>query len=83
MKNRSVHTDFTFCLPVSPKVNAGGACGAWLPGREWFAAFRFDEGERSLLLQHPTGETGRPLVFAGLKFLRWPGSSYRNVKSKR
>ena len=26
--------DFTLCLPGSPKVNAGGACGAWLPGRE-------------------------------------------------
>jgi hypothetical protein len=25
---------FTLCLPVRPKVNAGGACGAWLPGRE-------------------------------------------------
>src|SRR5947208_10726228 len=25
---------FTLCLPGSPKVNAGGACGAWLPGRE-------------------------------------------------
>ena len=27
-------TCFTLCLPGSPKVNAGGACGAWLPGRE-------------------------------------------------
>jgi hypothetical protein len=25
---------FTFCLPVGPKVNAGGAKGVWLPGRE-------------------------------------------------
>jgi hypothetical protein len=33
---------FTLCLPGSPKVNAGGACGAWLPGRELLriSAFR-------------------------------------------
>jgi hypothetical protein len=36
-------TGFTFCLPGSPKVNAGGACGAWLPGREFVADFRFDD----------------------------------------
>jgi hypothetical protein len=35
MKNRPTATDFTFCLPGSPKVNGGGACvRAWLPGRE-------------------------------------------------
>jgi len=33
---------FTICLPGSPKVNAGGAFGAWLPGRDR-AEFRFDE----------------------------------------
>src|SRR5271156_655921 len=34
MKTHPASTCFTVCLPVSPKVNAGGACGAWLPGRE-------------------------------------------------
>jgi hypothetical protein len=34
IKMPSACTGFTFCLPGSPKVNAGGACGAWLPGRE-------------------------------------------------
>ena len=34
IKSRPARTDFTLCLPGSPKVNAGGACGAWLPGRE-------------------------------------------------
>jgi hypothetical protein len=33
-KTRLSSTEFTLCLPGSPKVNAGGACGAWLPGRE-------------------------------------------------
>jgi hypothetical protein len=34
IKTRPERTGFTLCLPGSPKVNAGGACGAWLPGRE-------------------------------------------------
>jgi hypothetical protein len=34
IKSRPVRLYFTVCLPGSPKVNAGGACGAWLPGRE-------------------------------------------------
>jgi hypothetical protein len=34
VKTRLAPTGFTFCLPGSQKVNAGGACGAWLPGRE-------------------------------------------------
>src|ERR1700733_7196346 len=34
IKTHPVRTYFTICLPGSPKVNAGGACGAWLPGRE-------------------------------------------------
>jgi hypothetical protein len=34
IKSRRLPTYFTLCLPGSPKVNAGGACGAWLPGRE-------------------------------------------------
>src|SRR4051812_38810985 len=34
IKSRPVATYFTLCLPGSPKVNAGGACGAWLPRRE-------------------------------------------------
>src|SRR5882757_4102515 len=34
IKSRPVRGYFTLCLPGSPKVNAGGACGAWLPGRE-------------------------------------------------
>jgi hypothetical protein len=33
-KTRRRCIGFTLCLPGSPKVNAGGACGAWLPGRE-------------------------------------------------
>ena len=33
-QNTSSPAYFTLCLPGSPKVNAGGACGAWLPGRE-------------------------------------------------
>src|SRR3954471_7914724 len=32
--------EFTLCLPGSPKVNAGGACGAWLPGRALFRLLR-------------------------------------------
>jgi hypothetical protein len=41
-KTRPAQTEFTLCLPGSPKVNAGGACGAWLPGRELLriSAFR-------------------------------------------
>ena len=31
-KMRPVRTAFTFCLPVSPKVNAGGACGVLAAG---------------------------------------------------
>jgi hypothetical protein len=34
IKSHPACTGFTLCLPGSPKVNAGGACGAWLPGRE-------------------------------------------------
>src|SRR5882672_5061570 len=34
IKSHPAGTGFTLCLPGSPKVNAGGACGAWLPGRE-------------------------------------------------
>jgi hypothetical protein len=34
IKTRPQPAVFTLCLPGSPKVNAGGACGAWLPGRE-------------------------------------------------
>jgi hypothetical protein len=34
IKSRPVRGYFTLCLPGSPKVNAGGAYGAWLPGRE-------------------------------------------------
>src|ERR1700716_3057584 len=34
IKTRRACGYFTLCLPGSPKVNAGGACGAWLPGRE-------------------------------------------------
>ena len=34
IKTRLSRIGFTLCLPGSPKVNAGGACGAWLPGRE-------------------------------------------------
>src|SRR5882757_9071648 len=33
-KTAPAPTTFTICLPGSPKVNAGGAFGAWLPGRE-------------------------------------------------
>src|SRR6185503_441076 len=33
LKARHARPEFTLCLPGSPKVNAGGACGAWLPGR--------------------------------------------------
>jgi hypothetical protein len=34
IKTHPLGNEFTLCLPGSPKVNAGGACGAWLPGRE-------------------------------------------------
>src|ERR1700719_3908915 len=34
IKTRPCAVEFTLCLPGSPKVNAGGAGGAWLPGRE-------------------------------------------------
>src|SRR5436309_4805015 len=34
IKTHPAFSCFTLCLPGSPKVNAGGACGAWLPGRE-------------------------------------------------
>src|SRR5664279_2935840 len=50
---------FTLCLPGSPKVNAGGACGAWLPGRELLRISAFCDrilGNSWLLLpwgQHP------------------------------
>ena len=42
IKTRPCAAGFTLCLPGSPKVNAGGACGAWLPGRELLriSAFR-------------------------------------------
>ena len=42
VKSGPERTKFTLCLPGSPKVNAGGACGAWLPGRELsrISAFR-------------------------------------------
>ena len=40
MKNRPVPACFTLCLPGSPKVNAGGAYGAWVPGHV-YAGFRF------------------------------------------
>jgi hypothetical protein len=42
IKTRPAGSCFTLCLPGSPKVNAGGACGAWLPGRELLriSAFR-------------------------------------------
>jgi D-ala D-ala ligase C-terminus len=42
-KTRPAFPGFTLCLPGSPKVNAGGACGAWLPGRELLRTFRFDD----------------------------------------
>src|SRR5882762_8137035 len=34
IKTRPCGARFTLCLPGRPKVNTGGACGAWLPGRE-------------------------------------------------
>jgi hypothetical protein len=43
VKTRPAGTEFTLCLPGSPKVNAGGACGAWLPGRELLRISRFDD----------------------------------------
>src|SRR5581483_12322976 len=53
-KNRRPLAGFTLCLPGSPKVNAGGACGARRPGvfcpraitaatREKLAGPMFDE----------------------------------------
>jgi hypothetical protein len=33
-KKSRMRTCFTFCLPGRPKVNAGGACGAGLAGRD-------------------------------------------------
>jgi len=69
---------FYHCLPGSPKVNAGGACGAWLPGREpcGFPLRRPHRGNRWPLLprgQHPPGMTETSLVpelaaFAGTTF---------------
>src|SRR3981189_4007901 len=69
---------FTICLPGSPKVNAGGAFGAWLPGREpcGIPLRRAHRGNRWPLLlevRHQPGMTKTSLVpelaaFAGTTF---------------
>ncbi len=48
-------SSFTVCLPGSPKVNAGGACSAWLPGRELsrITASRIATRERGATLIPP------------------------------
>src|SRR6202011_6358026 len=60
IKSHPARTDFTLCLPGSPKVNAGGACGAWLPGRKQLriSASTTASGEKRPLL--PGGHTPDP-----------------------
>src|SRR5437588_2690916 len=60
IKSRPVRTYFTICLPGSPKVNAGGACGAWLPGREpcGFPPRRAQRGYRSASFSEVETEPG-------------------------
>ena len=77
IKTHPARTCFTLCLPGSPKVNAGGACGAWLPGRELLRISASTTASRerasSALRSNPPGMTRRHLcqnsqAFAGITF---------------
>src|SRR6202051_1256069 len=68
IKTRPCAVEFTLCLPGSPKVHAGGACGAWLPGRELLriSAFRDRiEGTGGLFSFHPARHD-RDVTWTGL-----------------
>src|SRR3954454_9707561 len=73
IKSRPVRTYFTLCLPGSPKVNAGGACGAWLPGRELVRISASTTASRGPLAGKPdrqdkTSAVPEPASFAGTTF---------------
>jgi hypothetical protein len=57
MKTRPVPTCFTICLPGSQKVNAGGASGVWLPGRELLRISASTTASRELSTQPGKTET--------------------------
>jgi hypothetical protein len=64
IKSSPAPTYFTLCLPGSPKVNAGGACGAWLPGRELLRVSASTTASRGVQAFHlrPTPSPACPAV---------------------
>src|SRR3954449_6940538 len=73
--------DFTLCLPVSPKVNAGGARGAWLP---WRALFRFPVSTSPARPRAPRGpKPAKTLVGTTLGQARAMDGAGRSARSLR